>query len=135
MIMSESKNVSKLQFVKSILRLKQIVKLRARDIDDHVDLSQLVVCDDQFSKKSSILKNITNLSFSRQDEMCIKFLTKIIFRHFDDERIIVTTILLMISRSKQFIKNFQFYKRYLESFDELVELIATIEFVDEFSRI
>ena len=80
--MSESKNLSRLQFVKSILRLKQIVKLRTKDIDDHVDFFQFVVCDDQSSKKNSILKDITSLSFLDQDEMCIKFFHKDHFSTF-----------------------------------------------------
>ena len=125
--MSDSEDLSDLQFAKSMLRLEQIARLRARDIDDHVDLSQLVVCDDQSSEKSSVLKNITGLPFPRQDEMCIKFPTKIILQQFDGERIIVTSILPMTSRSEQSIKNLQSYQRHLESFDELPELIAATD--------
>ena len=116
--MSNLKNFSKLKFVKSILRLKQIVKLKTKDVDEHVDFFQLVVCDDQFAEKSSILESITSFSFSRQDEICIKFFTKIIFRHSDDERVILTIILSTIFRTKQIKKNLQSYKRHLENFDE-----------------
>ena len=113
-----------LAFAKSTLRLKQIARLRARDISDHVDLPQLVVCGDQSSGKISILEGITDLSFPCHDGVCTKFPTKIILRHSDGERIIVASILPMASRSEQSIKDLQSYKRHLESFDELLKLIA-----------
>ncbi|KAL8783924.1 MAG: hypothetical protein Q9195_009234 [Heterodermia aff. obscurata] len=119
--------MSGLQSAKSTLRLKQIARLRARGLGDHVDLPQLVVCGDQSAGKSSILEGITSLPFPRQDDVCTKFPTEIILRHSDGEQIILATILPTTSRTEQAIKDLQSYKRHLGSFDELPKLIAAAE--------
>ena len=113
-----------LQSVKSTLRLEQIAGLRARGIGDHVDLPQLVVCEDPLAGKSSILEGITGLPFPRQDGVCTKFPTEIIFRHSEGERVIYASILPTASRPGQVKEKLHNYKRRLETFGELPESIA-----------
>ena len=71
--MSAEAELSGLHFAISTLRLEQIAGLRVREIGDHVDLPQLVVCGDQSAGRTSVLKGITGLPFLRQDGVCIKF--------------------------------------------------------------
>ena len=57
-------NLAKLQSITVKQRLNQINCMRAKRIDDHIALSQLVVCENQSAEKSSVLANIIRISFS-----------------------------------------------------------------------
>ena len=70
--MSFEAELSGLHSAKSTRRLEQIAGLRVREIGDHVDLPQLVVCGDPSAGKSSVLEGITGLPFPRLDGMCTK---------------------------------------------------------------
>ena len=124
-ISAETK-LSKLHSAKSTRHLKQIADLRARGVENHVDLPQLVVYDDQSADKSSVLKGITGLPFPRQDSVYIKFTTEIILQHLDDKRNIVATVLPTASRPEQFKLKLQRYRRQLTKFDELPIAITEI---------
>lgn len=123
--MGFAEDLSGLQSARSTVRLEQIAGLRARGIGDHVDLPQLVVCGDQSAGKSSILEGITSLPFPRQEGLCTKFPTEIILRHSEGDRTIQASILPIASRADQAKEKLQSYRRHLESFKELSELIET----------
>ncbi|KAJ6284185.1 P-loop containing nucleoside triphosphate hydrolase protein [Bipolaris maydis] len=55
-------------------------KLRRTSLSSIVELPQLIVCGDQSSGKSSILKAITEIPFPRKENLCTRFTTKIILR-------------------------------------------------------
>ena len=105
-------------------RLEQIADLRARGIGDHIDLPQLIVCGDQSTGKSSVLKGLTGLLFPRQDGVCTKFATEIILQHSIDEQSITATIIPSSSRSERFKITLRSYRQQLKDFDELSVAIA-----------
>lgn len=60
---SESLEFSELHLFKLTCQLKQIADLRAHSISNYINISQLVVCNNQFVNKSSVLKELTDLFF------------------------------------------------------------------------
>ena len=115
--------MSELFSSKPTQRLEQITALRARIIGDRVNLLQLVVCEDQSARKSSVLEGITGLPFPRQDGICTRFATEIILQHTKTEMEIWATILLISSRSEKF-NPLRGYKWQLKSFNGLPTAIA-----------
>ncbi|KAJ6142973.1 Dynamin [Penicillium samsonianum] len=61
--------------------LEKIDKLFACNVGEYVSLPQLVVVGDQSSGKSSVLEGLTKLNFPRDNGLCTRFATQIIFRH------------------------------------------------------
>ncbi len=59
-----------LRTVEQIQLLDLIDSLRAKDLSEFTALSQLIVCEDQSSGKSSLLQAIFEVSFSRKDNLC-----------------------------------------------------------------
>ncbi|KAH7317218.1 dynamin family protein [Rhexocercosporidium sp. MPI-PUGE-AT-0058] len=112
-----------LRSAKSIHRLKQIARVKAKGVGDHVALPQLVVCGDQSAGKSSVLEGITGIPFPRQDGVCTKFATEIILSHNTEIRRIVATIIPHKSRSTAERQQLQHYHRILADFSELPGVI------------
>ena len=123
-IKSASIGFSGLHSSKSTRRLEQIADLRARGIGDHIDLSQLIVCGDQSTGKSSVLEGLTDLPFPRQDGVCTKFATEIILQHSISEQSITASIIPSSSRSDRSKTTLRSYRRQLKGFDKLPVAIA-----------
>ncbi len=83
-----------LQTVEQIQLLNLIDSLRAKNLSEFTALSQLIVCEDQSSDKSSLLETISKVSFSRKDNLCTRFATEIILRRAFDSEITVFLICL-----------------------------------------
>ncbi|KAI9805818.1 MAG: hypothetical protein M1825_000432 [Sarcosagium campestre] len=113
-----------LQSNKSMHRLSQITKVKARGVSDNIDLPQLVVCGDQSAGKSSVLEGITNLPFPRSDGVCTKFATEIVL-HDDPSPITVTaTIIPNQSRSREEAQMLRKFSRKLNGdLKELPDII------------
>jgi len=60
--------------------LNIIDSLRQCGLEGIVSLPQLVVCGDQSSRKSSVLKAITEILFPRKENLCTRFATEIVLR-------------------------------------------------------
>ncbi|KAG4430258.1 hypothetical protein IFR05_014254 [Cadophora sp. M221] len=112
-----------LRSAKLIHRLKQIARVKANGVEDHVALPQLVVCGDQSAEKSSVLEGITGIPFPRQDGVCTKFATEIILSHNTKTSSIVATIIPHKSRSATKRQQLQHYHRILADFSELPGVI------------
>ncbi|XP_014550693.1 hypothetical protein COCVIDRAFT_63844, partial [Bipolaris victoriae FI3] len=52
-------------------------KLRCTGLNGIVELPQLVVCGDQSSGKSAVLKAITEIPFLRKENLCARFVTEV----------------------------------------------------------
>jgi len=76
----------------SLNLLEKIDRLFACNVEEYVDLSQLIVVDDQSSDKSSVLEALTNLSFPRESWLCTRFVTQIIFRRFQETQVSILVI-------------------------------------------
>ena len=60
--------------------LEKIYKLSAQAVGKYIALPQIVFIGDQPSGKSSVLEGLTDLPFPRNNELCTRFATQIIFR-------------------------------------------------------
>jgi GTPase SAR1 family protein len=118
-----------LRSAKSIHRLKQIARVKANGVGDHVALPQLVVCGDQSAGKSSVLEGITGIPFPRQDGVCTKFATEIILSQNSKASRIVATIIPHKSRSATERQQLQNYHRILPDFSELPSVIKDASFL------
>ena len=92
--------MKKLHFMKNLRTIEQIQFLdlidflRAEGLSEFTVLFQLIVCEDQSSGKSSLLEAISEVSFSRKDNLCTRFATEVILRRASDSEITVFLILL-----------------------------------------
>jgi len=120
-----------LQSPKSAQRLNQIDRLRANGISEHIPLPQLVVCGDQSAGKSSVLEAITGVPFPRRDGVCTKFATEIILRHSTEPYQITATLIPHLSRDEKSKARFRQYKKRLDSFEQLPEVISEVGAVME----
>jgi hypothetical protein len=82
-----------------------------------------VVCGDQSAGKSSVLEGITGLPFPRQDGVCTKFATEIILSHGEGSANMSAEIILCPSRSETSKLELLAYKRAMECFGELPNVI------------
>ena len=81
-----------LRTVEQIQFLDLIDSFRVKGLSELTALPQLIVCEDQSSDKSSLLEAISEVSFSRKDNLCTRFATEIILRRASDSEI--TSILI-----------------------------------------
>ena len=72
--------------------LNFIDRFRSQDISNYVSLSQIIVCGDQSSEKSSVLKAITGVSFSIKSNLWTRFPMELVFRKTSHIRISVSII-------------------------------------------
>lgn len=93
-------SIQELHFMKSLQTAEQIQlldlidSLRAEGLSEFTALSQLIVCGDQSSGKSSLLEAISGISFPRKDNLCTRFATEVILRRTSDSEITVSLICL-----------------------------------------
>jgi hypothetical protein len=96
--------------------LNTVDQLYKCDLKIMLSLSQLVVCNDQFVDKSSVLETFIKISFSRNDNFCMQFITEIILCHATSDAIIIKVISdnersaeeqVFIKAFKKFILNFK----------------------------
>jgi hypothetical protein len=112
-----------LQTNQSSQRLNQIDRVRARGVSNHISLPQLIICGDQSVGKSSVLKKITNISFSRQESVCTRFATEIILQHQPDAGQITAKIFPSAYRSEDNQLRMASFKQRLIGFDDLPQVI------------
>jgi Dynamin family len=121
---ANSQSLEGLRSTRSNHRLNQIDRVRANGVGDHISLPQLVVCGDQSAGKSSVLEGITGIPFPRQDGVCTKFATEIILRHNLEVSRITATVIPHVSRSEADKERFRVYRRDLQGFLELPDIIS-----------
>lgn len=130
-VLSKFDALNSLQSPKSAQRLHQVNRLRENGISEHIPLPQLVVCGDQSAGKSSVLEAITGIPFPRRDGVCTRFATEIILRHSTEPYQITATLLPHISRDEKSKIRLRQYKKRLDSFERLPEVIVEVEEVME----
>ncbi|KAI8945591.1 interferon-induced GTP-binding protein Mx [Xylaria longipes] len=72
--------------------LDTIISLRKCGLDKILSLPQIVVCGDQSSGKSSVLEALTEIPFSRNDNLCTRFATEITLRREAVNRLTVRVL-------------------------------------------
>ncbi len=95
--------------------------LRSQGISRYIRLPQLIVCDDQSSKKSSILEAISRVQFPTKENLCIRFATKLILRKNSTTN---ATIAIILGA-----------KRSNEEKEKLLDFRASIVLIDNFSSL
>lgn len=64
-----------------------IEELRSLKVTGEINLPQMVVCGDQSSGKSSVLRRLTGVPFPVHNNLCTRFPTRVIMRRTDDTSI------------------------------------------------
>ncbi|KAI4088874.1 MAG: hypothetical protein LQ339_008648 [Xanthoria mediterranea] len=91
-VVTDPAKLEHLQTREQIKLLDVINALRAEGLSEYTALPQLIVCGDQSSGKSSVLKAISGVLFPRKDGLCTRFATKVILRRAVDEFISVSLV-------------------------------------------
>ncbi|KAF2803435.1 GTP-binding protein [Mytilinidion resinicola] len=97
-------------------------KLRRTGLSGIVGLPQLIVCGDQSSGKSSVLKAITEIPFPRKENLCTRFATEIILRRGPTSTIKIS-ITPDKNRSKQEQAKLNIFSKSIKDFSQLPEII------------
>lgn len=123
----DSLHVDQLDLLQSDDQLKlldDIDKLRSQRISHYVFLSQLIVCDDQSSGKSFVLKAIFEISFPIKDNLCTRFATEVILRRIS---IIIVSVAIVFNqtRSESDRHRILSFRETLTDFKEFPSLIET----------
>jgi len=112
-----------LRFDKKLTLLNDIDKLRFYKISQYVNLSQLIVYNDQLSDKSSVLNVISEILFSIKNNLCTRFAIEVILRYIS----IINIFVIIVSdseRSKEEQKKllvFRYNFDNLKNFSTLVD--------------
>ncbi|KAF2183123.1 hypothetical protein K469DRAFT_728181 [Zopfia rhizophila CBS 207.26] len=97
-------------------------KLRRTGLRGIVGLSQLVVCGDQSSDKSSVLEAITEIPFPRKESLCTRFATEIVLRR-DPTSTTKITITPDKNRDKQEQAKLKSFNKSIKDFSQLPDII------------
>ena len=96
--------------------------LRSQGISHYVSLSQIIICRDQSSEKSSVLEVISGVSFPIKSNLCTQFLIELVLCKTPHISITVSIILhYSCSESKQL--SLSSFHEKLDDFDGLLTLI------------
>ncbi|KAI1388975.1 putative dynamin GTPase [Hypoxylon trugodes] len=119
-------------------RLDQINEAHINGINESISQSQIVVCGDTASGKSSVLERLTGIPFSRMEGNVIKFPIEMVFRHTDRRQQITATIRPHSKQCPIAQEKFRGYTRDLSNISELPavmdEMISKIILYDKGSR-
>lgn len=72
--------------------LNSIDILRSQGISYYISLPQIIVCEDQSSGKSSVLKAISGIRFPVKSNLCIRFSTELVLRKYPHISVRVTIV-------------------------------------------
>jgi len=97
-------------------------KLRRTGLSSVLQLPQLVVCGDQSSGKSSVLKAITEIPFPRKENLCTRLATEIVLRR-DHTSSIATKTTPDKTRPLHEQDKLRDFKKSIGHFNELPALI------------
>ena len=102
--------------------LNSVDCLRSQGISHYVSLSQIIVCGDQSSEKSFVLKTISDVSFSVKSNLSTRFFTKLIFRKTSQTSVSVSIVSHQIRiESERFA--FSSFHEQLKNFKKISNLI------------
>lgn len=89
---------------------------------------KLVVVDDQSSGKSSVLKGLTDLPFPRDNGLCTRFATQIVFRRAEKSTIAVSIIPSSAanSKTKEKLRTFKIDHLTLLLGDEFIKVLSKV---------
>ena len=102
--------------------LKIVDRLRLCGLGSILRLPQLVVCGNQSSGKSSVLKAITKVPFPRNENLCTRFATELVMRR-DPLESISTKIIPDKTRSEAEQVKLPSFKESITNFGQLLDLI------------
>jgi len=87
-----------------------------------------VVVGDQSSGKSSVLEGLTDLPFPRDNGLCIRFATQIVFRRAEKTSITVSIIPSPVadSKTKEKLRAFKIDDLTFLSADEFVQVLSKV---------
>ena len=102
--------------------LNAIDALRSQGISHYVSLHQLIVCDDQSSGKSSVLKAISGIPFPTRDSLCTRFATEVILRQSSAAGVSIS-IVLGENRTETERQSLLAFRETIAGFDDLPEPI------------
>ncbi|KFZ04293.1 hypothetical protein V502_10260 [Pseudogymnoascus sp. VKM F-4520 (FW-2644)] len=106
--------------------LNIVDSLRAEGLGEITALSQLIVCGDQSSGKSSVLEAISGIPFPRNENTCTRFATEVILRRSPESKVSVSIILS--KDRKQAVREKQVgFSRPLSRPDNFSGLIETVK--------
>lgn len=102
--------------------LNIVDQLRKCDLESMLFLPQLVVCNDQSVGKSSVLEMLTEIPFSRNDNLCTRFATEIILRRATSDAITIKVI-SDHERSNEERNFIEAFKKFISNFEKLSDLM------------
>jgi GTPase SAR1 family protein len=113
--------VHDLQQSQNLELLDAVDQLRAEGLNEHVDLSQLIVVGDQSSGKSSLLSAISGVPFPRKDNLCTRFATEVVLRRNDSLADVQITVTIISSSSRPYADRTRLdaFARKLQTIDGL----------------
>jgi hypothetical protein len=96
--------------------------LRSQGISHYVSLSQIIVCDDQSSGKSFVLKTISGVSFPVKSNLSTRFSTELVLRKTSQMNVSVLIVSHQARTESEQLALNSFHEQ-LKGFEELSSLI------------
>ena len=114
--------LNKLCFRNQLNLLNSVNSLCSQDISHYVSLPQIIVCSNQLSEKSSVLKAISGVSFSIKSNLSTWFLTELVFHKISQINVNISIIPHQVCIKSEQLTLSSFHKK-LKDFKKLPNLI------------
>ncbi|KAK3903389.1 interferon-induced GTP-binding protein Mx [Staphylotrichum tortipilum] len=127
MVAFATDTLSKLCSEDQLVLLDSIDQLRLQGINSYISLSQIIVCGDQSSGKSSVLEAISGVSFPVRSNLCTRFPTELVLRR----SLYVNATVSIVphdSHPDDRREDLLAFRKELDSFDHLPQLVESAKF-------
>lgn len=114
--------LNELCFKNQLNLLNSVDCLRSQNINHYVSLPQIIVCGDQSSEKSSVLKAISDVFFSVKSNLNIRFSTELILRKTSQTNVNVSIVSHQARTESERLALSSFHEK-LKGFEKLSNLI------------